>query len=129
MTLSPRKIYRPGLVLCSLALAVGLGACASTPPPAERIDRAQSALDAARQVRADQLSTDEFERAQRQLRAARDAADSRDAARANELAELAEANADLSRARARARAWREEVETKSAENAALRRSLELEDGR
>lgn len=126
MTSSPRKIYRPGLLSTILALAVVLGGCASLPPPAERIDRAQRALDSAREVRAHQLSGDEFQRAERQLQAAREAEQRRDRVRALELSELAEANADLSRALARARAWQEEVEHKTAENAALRRSLDME---
>jgi hypothetical protein len=126
MTPSPRKIYRPGRVLAIAMVALALAACASLPPPSERIDRAQRALDAAREVRAHQLSQEEFDRAGRQLQAAREAEQARDRTRALELAELAEVNADLARARARARAWREEVEQKSADNAALRRSLELE---
>jgi hypothetical protein len=124
MTPSPRKIYRPGLLFTILTLAVVLGGCASLPPPAERIDRAQRALDSAREVRAHQLSEEEFRRAERQLQAAREAEQGRDRVRALELAELAEVNADLSRARARARAWQEEVDAKTAENAALRQSLE-----
>lgn len=126
MTPSLRKIYRPGLLFSILTLAVVLGGCASLPPPTERIDRAQRALDSAREVRAHQLSEEEFRRAERQLQAAREAEQGRDRVRAIELAELAEVNADLSRARARARAWQEQVDAKTAENAALRQSLDTE---
>lgn len=126
MTPSPRKIYRPGPLFAILTLAVVLAGCVSLPPPAERIDRAQRALDSAREVRAHQLSQEEFSRAERQLQAAREAAEGRDRVRALELAELAEVNADLSRARARARAWQEDVAAKTAENEALRRSLDME---
>lgn len=125
MTPSPRKIYRPGLLSTFLTLAVVLAGCASLPPPTERIDRAQRALESAREVRAHQLAEEEFRRAERQLQAAREAEQGRDRVRALELAELAEVNADLSRARARARAWQQDVEAKTAENAALRQSLEM----
>lgn len=126
MTPSLRKIYRPGPLFAIVTLAAVLGGCASLPPPAERIDRAQRALDSAREVRAHQLSEEEFRRAERQLQAAREAEQGRDRGRALELAELAEVNADLSRARARARAWQQDLEARQAENAALRRSLETE---
>jgi len=126
MTPSPRKIYRPGLLFTILTVVLVLGGCATLPPPEEGLDRAQRALDSARDVRAHQLSEEEFRRAERQLQAAREAAQARDRSRALELAELAEVNADLSRARARARAWQEEVDSKTAENAALRESLEME---
>lgn len=129
MTPSPRKIYRIPRVFTGLGVLLLLAACASLPPPSERIERAELAIEAAREVRADQLSAEEFDRAGRQLAAARAAADGRDAARAVELAELAEVNADLSRARARAAAWRQEVAEKSAANEQLRRNLDAGGGR
>jgi hypothetical protein len=119
MTSPVRKIHRALLYLGVILLA----ACASMPAPTSQLNAADAALVEAREVRAHQLAPEQFESARARLGAAKAALESRDYQVAAQLAEQAEADAELAVAISRNKAWREEVERKSEQNVLLRRSL------
>lgn len=118
MTRSVRNRYAPILFM----IAVTLSGCASTPPPMAELAAADAAIAAARDASAGDLAPVEFGFAEDKRRAARVALDDRDYEAARQLALQAEADAALAEAKSRAAAGRNEVQTKTRENADLRRA-------
>jgi hypothetical protein len=118
MTRTHGEIHALGLVL-----ALGLGGCASAPPPVGLLDDAGRAVAAARAAQADEYAAVELGQAEERLADARLAMDERDYADARDLAEQAELHAELAGARSRAAAGRAQVKAASDENARLRRQL------
>lgn len=119
MTPSRLKIYRtlliPGVFF--------LSSCASLPPPTTQLNAADAAVVEAREVRADQLAPEQLRAAQNRLAAAKEMMAGKDYELARQLAEQAEADAELAVALSRVAAWRTEVERKTEQNALLRRNL------
>lgn len=117
MTLSSLKIH--------LALAFSLAASQvwAAETPAVEIAAAERAVATARATQPRGDAADLLARAGAQLAEARALMARRKARDAAALAQLAAANADLAGAQARRDAARDEVESKSARNADLRRRL------
>jgi hypothetical protein len=88
-----------GAAACIVVL-VGLGACASTPIPNEKIAVAKSSVQRAEQAGAPELAPVELAAARDKLARAEKAAASRDAQPATMLAEQANADAQLAEATA-----------------------------
>jgi hypothetical protein len=118
MTRTLRENHALGLVL-----GLMLAGCASAPPPTGLLDDAGQAVESARAAQADEYAPVELGRAEEQLAAARLAMDERDYAQARDLAEMAELDAELAKARSRAASGREKVRAGTDENARLRREL------
>ena len=118
MTRTLREIHALGL-----GLGLLLAGCASAPPPVGLLDDAAAAVETARGAKADEYAAVELGRAEEQLAAARLAMDERDYADARTLAEMAELDAELAAARARAAVGREKVRAGTDENTRLRREL------
>lgn len=106
-----------------LAAALSLGGCASTPPPTGLLNAAETAIEDARQVRADDYAPVELGFAQEKLAAARQAMDEGEYDLARIRAQDAELNASLAVARSRAAIGRAAVQRQSQENARLRQEL------
>ena len=106
-----------------LAAVLSLGGCASTPPPTGLLTAAETAIDNARQVRADDYAPVELGFAEEKLAAARQAMDEGEYDLARIRAQDAELNASLAVARSRAAIGRAAVQKQSQENARLRQEL------
>lgn len=103
------------------ALAVSvLAACASTPPPRERLSLAQASVEAAATSGAPQLAPAEFERARSKLEAAKIAMARNEYGKAHVMAEQAEADALVARHKASAERARRATEEVNAGLKALR---------
>lgn len=86
---------------CSLAF--GIVACASAPPPVEKLAVAKNSVERAEQAQAAQFASVELNTARNKLAAAQAAADKRDAEEAARLADQAEVDAQLAEVTARAK--------------------------
>ena len=98
-------------------------AAASMPPPTDAVEAAHAALTAAATPDGERYAAEELAAAHRQLDAAQAAMAKRDYKQARELAEEAQADADLARAKARALATRAAIESKTQDNAELQHRL------
>lgn len=123
MTPSRSKIHR------AVALAVlGLAACASAPPPERELAEAEQAVGAARGAGAAGFAPVELRFAEEKLGRAREASAAKDYERAAALARQALVDSELASAKARAGKARAEAQTRSEDNARLRRELLGEGG-
>lgn len=111
------------LPLAALFLICLLAACASTPPPRDALDAADSRISQARQAGAENYAPVELGRAVQRLAAAEVAVAEREYASAERYAQQAELEAQLAHLRSLAAAGREEVRRRTEENARLRREL------
>ncbi|NBD22118.1 DUF4398 domain-containing protein [Aquabacterium fontiphilum] len=103
------------------ALAVSvLAACASTPPPRERLMLAQASVEAAASAGAPQFAPAEFERARTKLEAAKVAMARSEFGKAHVMAEQADADALVARHKAGAERARQATEEVNAGLKALR---------
>lgn len=93
---SPRGWWRAASLLAALSLA----ACASTPSPAPAIAAGTASVEAARSAGADELAAVDINEARRQLERARLLAQSGDERGAIRMAERADVDAQLARAKA-----------------------------
>ena len=123
MTLWPGKFHRRGAQFCALAVILLLAGCASVPPPTERLDRAQAALEVALDAGARTWAPLELGFAQDKLDQALAAVNGRHNALAANLADESIANSDLARVKARLGQQREDNETAQAENQRMRAQL------
>lgn len=108
----------------ALTLAVLAAGCATTPPPTDALDRAESAIDAARAEGAVEQAPMELRFARDKLEAARTAVDEEAYTRARRLASEARVNAELAVAKtqsAKARATVEDLRRRIEE---LQRDIE-----
>jgi putative intracellular protease/amidase len=117
MTPSPRKIY---LLLPTLLLA---GAALAAPPPDAEMAAAQAALTGAERSQPSGTAAQMLDEARQNFVLAQAAMDKRKFKDARNLADRTTAAADLATAMARLAALRQEVDTKAARNAELRRRL------
>jgi septal ring factor EnvC (AmiA/AmiB activator) len=85
------------------ALALGIVACASAPPPVEKLTIAKTSIERAEQARAGQFAQVELESARNKLAAARAAADKHEADVAARLADQADVDAQLAESTSRAK--------------------------
>jgi len=120
MTLMSSKIHRPIVLFCLL-----VSACGPTKPPNTGLEEAARHLQAARDAGASTYAPLELRGAEERASLGRAAADKRDWETAAQLAEEAQANADLAIAKARLGKAREKVEARTRENAQLRGDLGL----
>ena len=98
-------------------------AAAGMPPPTDAMEAANAALAAAATPDGERYAAEELAAAHRQLDAAQAAMAKRDYKQARELAEEAQADADLARAKTRALATRAAIESKTQDNAELQHRL------
>lgn len=111
-------------VIAFVAIALAwTNAGASTPPPNDALDAASAALTSAATPDGDRYAPDELAAAHRELDAAQAAMSKRDYKNARALAEEAQADADLARAKTRALATRAAIESKTQDNAELQHRL------
>ena len=85
------------------AIAFGIVACASAPPPVEKLAVAKSSIERAEQAQAAQFAQIELNSARNKYAAAQAAADKRDAEVAARLADQADVDAQLAESTARAK--------------------------
>jgi len=85
------------------AIAFGLVACASAPPPVEKLAVAKSSIERAEQAQAAQFAQIELNSARNKFAAAQAAADKHDAQVAARLADQADVDAQLAESTARAK--------------------------
>ncbi|MFN7521071.1 MAG: hypothetical protein ACK5Q0_11020 [Lysobacteraceae bacterium] len=116
---------RPGL-LATLAAAALLAACASVPPPTAQLAAADRGIREAETFSPRGPAADARAEARRRLAAARDAADRGRNEDALAAAQQAAAAAAAAAAEARRAGLAEEVDSKAARNADLRRRLLVE---
>jgi len=102
-----------------------VSACGPTKPPNTGLEEAARHLQAARDAGASTYAPLELRGAEERASLGRAAADKRDWETAAQLAEEAQANADLAIAKARLGKAREKVEARTRENAQLRGDLGL----
>ena len=107
-----------------LALAAGLGACASVPPPESQMGKADLALRKAEQADAAHFAPLEMRTARTKLEAARAAMREDDNLEARRLAEQAKLDALLAEATAQTAQRREATDTIRADIEALRAEAE-----
>lgn len=108
-----------------LALILGsLAGCASVPPPDNAMNQAQSQLQAARDAGAADYAPVDLGFAQNKFQQAQAAMASRDYDVAAVLAEEAQADAELARAKARLGAARAQIQSKTEANNQLREQIE-----
>jgi hypothetical protein len=125
MTAITRKIHRGAGVA---ALALLLGACASTPPPLVELDDASAQVARARSAGAAASAPVELRFAESKLAQAREANDDRDYRSAGLLAAQATVDAELAAAKTRAARARAATRERTDANARLRAEL-LDEGR
>jgi uncharacterized protein DUF4398 len=113
------KIYRPIVISCLLA------GCGPTKPPNTGLDEATRHVQAAREAGASTYAPLELRSAEERASLGRAAADKHDYDTAAQMADEAQANADLAIAKARLGKAREKVEARTRENAQLRGDLGL----
>ena len=118
--LSGTRIHVSAFAVFALVWAT---AAASMPPPTDVLNAANAALSAAATPDGERYAAAELAAAHRQLEAAQSAMAKRDYKQARELAEEAQADADLARAKARALATRAAIETKTQDNVELQHRL------
>ena len=105
---APRS--RVAMLFGALVLAGGLGACASVPPPTAQLAVARSSIDqASAQPITDPEGATALARARDEIAAANRALDQKDNTTARRMAELADADARLAMASARASSSRQAV--------------------
>jgi septal ring factor EnvC (AmiA/AmiB activator) len=85
------------------AIAFGIVACASSPPPVEKLAVAKSSIERAEQAQAAQFAQIELNSARNKYAAAQAAADKHDAEVAARLADQADIDAQLAESTARAK--------------------------
>jgi len=107
-----------------LALAAGLGACASVPPPESQMGKADLALRKAEQADAAHFAPLEMRTARTKLEAARAAMRDKDNLEARRLAEQAKLDATLAEATAQTAQRQEATDTIRADIEALRAEAE-----
>jgi septal ring factor EnvC (AmiA/AmiB activator) len=108
------------------AVALGIVACASAPPPVEKLTIAKTSIDRAEQARAGQFAQVELTSARAKLAAAQAAADKHDAQVAARMADQADVDAQLAESTARAKQQEElvtqmEASLRDLRNETLRR--------
>lgn len=101
-----------------------LGGCASVPPPDAAMSAAQTQLQAARDADAADYAPVDLTFAQNKFQQAQAAMTSRKYADAADLATEAQADAELATAKARLGDVRARIQTKTDENARLRKAME-----
>jgi len=84
-------------------IAFGIVACASAPPPVEKLTIAKTSIERADQARAGQFAPVELNQARAKLTAAQTAADKHDQALAARMADQADVDAQLAEATSRAK--------------------------
>lgn len=85
------------------SIAFGIVACASAPPPVEKLTIAKTSIERAEQARAAQFAQVELQSARTKLAAAQTAADKHDAQVAARMADQADVDAQLAESTARAK--------------------------
>lgn len=85
------------------AIAFGIVACASAPPPVEKLTLAKSSIERAEQAQAAQFAQVELNSARAKFAAAQAAADKHDGEVAARMADQADVDAQLAESTARAR--------------------------
>lgn len=111
-----RRLAAPG----ATALAMALGACATTPPPTQELAAARSAIEAATVAGAARTSSVELTQAREKLNAAELAARDGRVVQARHLAQEAQVDAQLAQAKASATQSREGLAQAQAAMQALR---------
>jgi multidrug resistance efflux pump len=120
MTPTRRKIHRTSVAICLLA---GLAGCASLPPPTNELAAVDASISAAATPDGQRYAPDELAAARNELASAQAAMAKQDYERARQLAALAQTDADLARAKGRARAAQAAVAVKTQDNETLRHRL------
>jgi hypothetical protein len=120
MTPWRRKIYRTAV---TAGLLAGLAGCATMPPPTEQIAAMNAAVAAATTPDAQRYAPDELAAARSEQASAQAAMTAQDFDKAFGSATLAQADANLARAKGHALAAQSDVATKTEDNATLRRRL------
>ena len=120
MTPSRRKIYRTAV---AAGLLAGLAGCASIPPPTDQLNAAGATISAAATPDGQHYAAEELASARSELAAAQAAVARQDNDQASRLAAMAQADADLARAKTRALAAQSAVVAKSEDNDTLKRRL------
>jgi hypothetical protein len=120
MTPSRRKIYRTAV---AAGLLVGLAGCASIPPPTDQINTANATISAAATPDGQHYAGEELATARSELAGAQAAVARQDYDQASRLAAMAQADADLARAKSRALAAQSAVVAKTEDNDTLKRRL------
>lgn len=115
-----RRCVRLGACVTVLAL---LAACASTPPPNDQMQRAQTELKQARQAGASDYDPVDLQFAAGKFRQAQAAMAKKHYGKAAMRAEEAEADAQLAFTKARLAVERQKIQTQTRENARLRKQL------
>ena len=110
-------------VIAFAAFALVCADVGASPPPTDAFDTANAALTAAATPDGERYAADELAATHRQLDAAQAAMAKRDYKNARVLAEEAQADAELARAKSRAQAARAAIEAKTQDNAELRHRL------
>ena len=85
------------------SIAFGIVACASAPPPVEKLTIAKNSIERAEQARAEQFAQLELQSARTKFAAAQAAADKHDAQVAARMADQADVDAQLAESTARAK--------------------------
>lgn len=119
---------RPGVSRCfalagAAALAVLVAGCASVPPPTGAMARAQNQLQAAQEAKAADYDPVDLDFAKARFQQAQVAMDARKYAQAADLAEESLADGRLAQTKAQVGALREQIRSKTEENARLRARL------
>ncbi len=117
---TPRHFALAGAAALAAALVAG---CASVPPPTATMARAQNQLQAAQQAQAADYDPVDLEFAKGRFQQAQAAMDARKYAQAADLAEESLADGRLAQARSQVAALREQIRSKTEENARLRTRL------
>lgn len=123
------SIYRrttnaPATLLMLAAIPLGLSGCASTPPPEQALSHAQSQVDAAETIGANQYAQQSFNQATEKLSKARSAFEQEDYLEARRYAEKAAADASLAQVTTTTRQLKSAIEKLSQEIQALEKELE-----
>jgi hypothetical protein len=119
---SPSSVSFHVIAFIAVALA-STNAGATTPPPVDALDAANAALTAAATPDGDRYAPDELAAAHRHLDSARAAMAKRDYKEARALAEEAQADADLARAKSHMLAARADIDARIQDNAELQHRL------
>ena len=115
-----QSLARTAALVMALSL---LAACASTPPPTDTINRAQSMLDAAKQAGAADYDPVDLDFAGKKFDQAQAAMAQNDYDQAHDLAEESVADSQLAMTKSQLANVRDKVKKAAAENARLRQQL------
>lgn len=118
------KFARLAVSTLALAMTLALGGCASTPPPDGIMNQAQMQLQAARDADAAVYDPIDLGNAQDKFQQAQNAVAKRDYDDAVQLADEAQASAELARTKARLGAARAQIQNKTSANQQLREQID-----